>query len=91
MSGHGSKLAPLVQQYAKEKNFTLVLDSSSQTTQLTYVDPTTDITDDVIKRYDAMQVSSTTPVPGAKPATAASPPGAPVAKPPAASTATPKK
>jgi Skp family chaperone for outer membrane proteins len=31
----GSKLAPLVQQYAKEKNFTLVLDSSSQTTQLT--------------------------------------------------------
>ena len=87
----GSKLAPLVQQYAKEKNFTLVLDSSSQTTQLTYVDPTTDITDDVIKRYDAMQVSSTSPVPAAKPATAAPPPRTPVAKPPDASTATPKK
>jgi Skp family chaperone for outer membrane proteins len=87
----GSKLAPLVQQYAKEKNFTLVLDSSSQTTQLTYVDPATDITDDVVKRYDAMQVSSTSSAPAAKPATAAPPPRAPVAKPPASTTATPKK
>ncbi|HEU0004395.1 MAG TPA: OmpH family outer membrane protein [Terriglobia bacterium] len=86
----GSKLAPLVQQYAKEKNFTLVLDSSSQTTQLTYVDPATDITDDVVKRYDAMQVSSSTPA--AKPA-AATPPKAPApaAKPPATTTPTPKK
>ena len=87
----GSKLAPLVQQYAKEKNFTLVLDSSSQTTQLTYVDPATDITDDVVKRYDAMQVSSTSSAPAAKPATAAPPPRAPAAKPPATTTATPKK
>ena len=86
----GSKLAPLVQQYAKEKSFTMVLDSSSQTTQLTYVDPATDITDDVVKRYDAMQVSSTSPAPAAKPATAA-PPRAPAAKPPATTTATPKK
>ena len=83
----GSKLAPLVQQYAKEKNFTLVLDSSSQTTQLTYVDPATDITDDVVKRYDAMQVSSTSTAPAAKPATTAPP----AAKPPATTTATPKK
>ena len=70
----GSKLAPLVQQYAKEKSFTLVLDASSQTTQLTYIDPATDITDDVIKRYDAMQVSSNSPAPvAAKPAAATKP------------------
>ena len=92
----GSKLAPLVQQYAKEKNFTLVLDSSSQTTQLTYIDPATDITDDVVKRYDAMQVSSSSPAPAAKPATAAppaKPPAAkaPATKPPAATIAPPKK
>ena len=86
----GSKLAPLVQQYAKEKNFTLVLDSSSQTSQLTYVDPATDITDDVVKRYNALQVSSTSSAPAAKPATAAPPPR-PAAKPPATTTATPKK
>ena len=87
----GSKLAPLVQQYAKEKNFTLVLDSSSQTTQLTYVDPATDITDDIVKRYDAMQVSSNSSAPTAKPATAVPPPRAPLAKPSATTTATPKK
>ena len=86
----GSKLAPLVQQYAKEKNFTLVLDSSSQTSQLTYVDPATDITDDVVKRYNALQGSSTSSAPAAKPATAAPPPR-PAAKPPATTTATPKK
>ena len=92
----GSKLAPLVQQYAKEKNFTLVLDSSSQTTQLTYIDPATDITDEVVKRFDAMQVSSSGPAPAAKPATAAppaKPPAAkaPATKPPAATAAPPKK
>lgn len=86
----GGKLAPLVQQYAKEKAFTLVLDSSSQTTQLTYVDPATDITDEVVKRYDAMQVSSSSPAPATKPATTA-PTSAPVAKPPATTAPTPKK
>jgi outer membrane protein len=86
----GAKLAPLVQQYAKEKAFTLVLDSSSQTTQLTYVDPATDITDEVVKRYDAMQVSSSSPAPATKPATTA-PARAPVAKPPATTAPTPKK
>jgi Skp family chaperone for outer membrane proteins len=95
----GSKLAPLVQQYAKEKNFTLVLDSSSQTTQLTYIDPATDITDEVIKRFDAMQVSSNSPAPvvakpaaATKPSTSATTPKAPfpAAKPPV-TTPPPKK
>lgn len=73
----GSKLAPLVQQYAKEHNFTLVLDSSTQNSQLSYIDPTIDITDDVIKRYDSAQVSSSsTPVApaAAKPPAVAPPP-----------------
>lgn len=88
----GSKLAPLVQQYAKENNFTLVLDSSSQTTQLTYIDPATDITDDVVKRFDAIHVSSTSSAPAAKPETAPPPKTpAPAAKPPATATPAPKK
>lgn len=80
----GSKLAPLVQQYAKENNFTLVLDSSSQATQLSYIDPAIDITDAVIKRFDAAQVSGAGSAPAAKPPVAATP-KAPVsaAKPPA--------
>ncbi len=54
----GSKLAPMVQQYARENNFTMVLDSSNQTSQLFYSDPTVDITNEIIKRYDASQASS---------------------------------
>ena len=88
----GGKMAPLVQQYAKEMNFTMVLDSSSQTTQLTYIDPAIDITDDVIKRYDTMQVSSSGSAPAAKSAVAAQPNApAPAAKPPATTAPTPKK
>jgi outer membrane protein len=88
----GAKLAPVVQQYAKEKQFTLVLDSSSQTTQLTYVDPATDVTDDVVKRYDALQGAGSSSTPAAKPAAGTPPPKTPAPKPPAATPpATPKK
>ena len=88
----GSKLAPLVQQYAKEKGFTMVLDSSSQTTQLTYIDPAIDITDEVVKRYDAMKVSSSSTPATTKPA-AATPQKvpAPAAKPPASTSPASKK
>ena len=40
-----TKMTPIVQQYAKEKNFTLLLDYSSQTGQLFYADPALDVTD----------------------------------------------
>jgi len=48
----GNKIGPLVQQYAKENNFTLIVDSSNQNSQLIYADPGIDITDDIIKRVD---------------------------------------
>jgi outer membrane protein len=89
----GGKMAPLVQQYAKEMNFTMVLDSSSQTTQLTYIDPSIDITEDVIKRYDAMQVSSSGAGSAAKPPAVAAQSNAPApaANSPATTPSTPKK
>jgi outer membrane protein len=65
----GSKLMPVLQQYAKENNFAVIVDSSSQTTQLVYADPAIDITDDLIKRFDAAQPASAAPATsGAKPA-----------------------
>jgi outer membrane protein len=64
----GSKLAPLVQRYAKEYNFTLVFDSSNQSSQLSFIDPAIDFTDDIIKRYDAAQVSSSSAPAAQKPA-----------------------
>jgi Skp family chaperone for outer membrane proteins len=75
----GSKLAPLIQEYAKEHKFTLVLDSSNENSQLSYIDPVIDITDDVIKRYDAAQVSSSV-----LPAATQSSPSAPANAAPAA-------
>ncbi len=48
----GFKLSPLMQQYAKENSYTLILDSSSQNSQLSYIDPAIDITDEIIKLYD---------------------------------------
>ena len=50
-------MTPIVQQYAKEKSFTLLLDYSSQTGQLYYADKALDVTDSIIKRYDGLQVS----------------------------------
>jgi len=48
----GNKIGPLVQQYAKENSFTLIVDSSNQNSQLIYADPGIDITEDIIKRVD---------------------------------------
>ncbi len=80
----GSKMAPLVQQYAKENNFTLIIDSSSQATQLSYIDPAVDITQEVIKRFDRAQVSGGSSTPAAKPPATATPKApAPAARPPA--------
>ena len=68
----GSKLAPLVQRYAKEYNFTLVFDSSNQSSQLSFIDPAIDFTDDIIKRYDSAQVSSSSAPAAQKPTLPAS-------------------
>ena len=78
----GNKMTPVVQQYAKEKNLTLLLDYSSQTGQLFYVDPTLDITDSIIKRYDGLQVSQRGTAPTtAKQPVAQSQKGTPAAQP----------
>ncbi len=89
----GSKLMPVLQQYAKENNFAVIVDSSSQTSQLVYADPAIDITDDLIKRFDAAQPGSAAPpTSGAKPT--APPAGAgvkPVVPPPTKAPVTPAK
>lgn len=59
----GNRLAPVVQQYAKEYGYTLILDSSNQASQIVYGDPAIEITDDIVKRLDASQISSKTAAP----------------------------
>jgi outer membrane protein len=57
----GNRVAPLVQQYAKENNFTLIVDSSNQNSQVIYFDPSIDITEVIIKRADAAQPAAAPP------------------------------
>ena len=64
----GNKIGPLVQQYAKQNNFTIIVDSSNQNSQLIYADPGIDITEDIIKRVDSALAPAAAP---------AAPPAAP--------------
>jgi outer membrane protein len=59
----GNRVGPLVQQYAKENNFTLIVDSSNQNSQVIYFDPAIDITEVIIKRADAAQPAAAAPPP----------------------------
>jgi outer membrane protein len=65
LSRIGNRVGPLVQQYAKENNFTLIVDTSTQNSQVIYFDPALDITPEIIKRADAGQ--ATTPAPSVAP------------------------
>ena len=79
------KVVDVTSDYAKLKGFTLVLDGSSDQTQLVlYANPATDITRDVIAAYND---KSGVPAPPAS-AGAAAAPAAPAAHPPAHAPAT---
>lgn len=62
----GRKMGPVVQKYAQENNFSLLLDGSSQSSQLLFVNSALDVTSEIIKRYDAQN-------PASAPAAAATP------------------
>ena len=49
----GNKIAPVVQQFAKDNGFAIVVDTSNQNSQVVYFDPSIDVTDEIIKKVDA--------------------------------------
>ena len=64
----GNKIAPVVQQFAKDNGFAIVVDTSNQNSQVVYFDPSIDVTDEIIKKVDASQAAAApTPVPAAVP------------------------
>ncbi len=67
----GTKIAPVVQQFAKDNSFAIVVDASNQNSQVIYFDPSIDVTDEIIKKVDASQAAAPTPVPAAVPTTPA--------------------
>jgi len=78
----GSKIFPVIQQYAKDNGLTVVVDTSQQGNQLIYADPATDITEEIVKKFDS-QPSTAAPKPAAAAPTPRPVPVAPPAPTPA--------
>jgi len=83
----GQKMMAVIDKYAQQNGFAIVLDVSSQNTPVLYASNTVDITKDVIDLYDKT-VFTATPAPAA-PGPAARPSAPPAAR-PAPATAAPK-
>ena len=90
----GQKMMAVIDKYAQQNGFAIVLDVSSQNTPVLYASNTIDITKDVIDLYDKTVFSPTpsaaTPKPAAPPA-AATPKPAAAPKPAAPPAAAPAK
>jgi len=74
------KMMPIIDKYAQEKGFSVILDVSNPQTPVIYASNTVDITKDIIELYDKTAPATS----AAKPATLAPKPAATPAKPPAA-------
>jgi len=59
MATIGKKLNGIVQTYAKENDFLVILDSSNQNNQVVFNAAAVDITTDIIKQFNLAQTSST--------------------------------
>jgi len=74
------RIIVVIDKYAKDNGYTLILDVSSQQTPVLYASSAINITKDIIDLYDKNAPSATSPAPAAaKPA--ARPPAAPAPKP----------
>jgi outer membrane protein len=84
------KMMPVIDKYAQEHGFSVILDVSNPQTPVIYASNTVDITKDIIELYDKTAPAPAKPATGAAkpPASPAKPPATP-AKPPAAAPAKP--
>src|SRR6266851_7473063 len=87
MNELGSRIGAVIDKYAKDNGYALVLDVSSPQTPVMYASNTIDITREIIELYDKNAPSATS----AAPAPAASRPPAPKPAVPAAKPAAPPK
>jgi outer membrane protein len=82
----GQKILAVIEKYARDNGYTMVVDVSSQQTPVLYASPSIDITKEIIELYDKNTASSApapaTPAPASKPpATTSAPKPATPAKP----------
>lgn len=81
----GKKMLDVLEKYAKDNGFAVVMDVSNPQTPVLYANPGTNITKNLIDAYNAESPVAPAPKPASKPA------GAAAARPPASGAATPKK
>ena len=81
----GKKMLDVLEKYAKNNGYAVVMDVSNPQTPILYANPGTVITKNIIEAYNAESPAA----PPAKPAT--KPAGAAASRPPASGAATPKK
>jgi outer membrane protein len=65
----GQKILAVIERYARDNSFALVVDVSSPQTPVMYASPTIDITKEIIDLYDKNSAGMSTPAPAVKPAT----------------------
>ena len=93
INGIGQKMMAVIDKYAKEKSYSIILDISSPQSPVLYAVNTVDITNDIVDLYDKGQGESSAPAApaaGGAPAPAGGVRKAPLAAPPKAPVAPPK-
>jgi outer membrane protein len=81
----GKKMLDVLEKYAKDNGYAVVMDVSNPQTPVLYANPGTVITKNLIEAYNAESPAAPAPKPATKPA------GAAASRPPASGAATPKK
>jgi len=61
MNRIGNRMAPIVQKYAKDNNFTIIVDGSNQNSQVIYFDPAIEITAEIIRKVDSSPTTAAAP------------------------------
>ena len=75
----GGRLMAVIDKYARDNGYSLILDVSTQPNPVLYISNNIDITSEIVALYDKNAPSATTGTPNAAPA--ANPPAAPAARP----------
>jgi outer membrane protein len=77
----GRKMVDVLDRYARENNFTAIFDSSAQNTPILFASTNIDITQDIVRLYDAAYPVKACATPAARPAGAAPKPATTAPKP----------
>ena len=83
----GRKMIDVLDRYARENGYVVILDSSAQNTPILYASNQIDVTQDIIRLYDQaypLKAGSTTPKPASRPAAQPAAPKPAPSQPPAA-------